>query len=210
MKRLYKNYVKRVLDFIFALILSVLSLPFLLLGIVIMKVDSNGPIFFTQKRIGYLSQPFKIYKLRTMILETHRNGIKLRDRDRVTRAGKVIRKLSIDEIPQLYNVLLGEMSFIGPRPLLPRYLPYYTDKEIERHNVRPGITGLAQIHGRSNLQWEERFSYDLFYVKNVSFRLDLKILFKTVIKVLKSDDTSTIRPANLVDFDEHRNYKKLR
>ena len=138
------------------------------------------------------------------------HGCKIRDRHRVTKAGSIIRKLSIDELPQLYNIFKGDMSFVGPRPLLVRYLPYYTMEELRRHDVRPGITGLAQINGRGNLQWEERFRYDLQYVDNVSLILDLKIVLKTIKKVFKQEGTSTIRPAFLVDFDVHRGKKNIR
>lgn len=208
---IYRKFVKRTLDFIFALVLLVLSIPFIIIGCILIKLDSNGPAFFKQKRIGKDCKEITIYKLRTMKIETHdKNGKKLRDRERVTRVGKILRKLSIDELPQLFNVLKGDMSFIGPRPLLVRYLPYYSEKEIKRHDVLPGITGLAQIKGRSYLQWEERFDFDLQYVENLSFKLDAKILLITLIKVFKTEGTSTIRPKDLVDFDEHRGYKKVR
>lgn len=210
MNSFYNKVIKRGLDFLFALALLVLGLPFLLIGILLIKIDSKGPVFFSQERIGHLNKPFTIYKLRTMSLETHRDGIKLRDRERVTKSGRIIRKLSIDELPQLINILRGDMSFVGPRPLLPRYYPYYTDEELKRHDVRPGITGLAQIKGRGNLQWEERFSYDLYYVNNLSPLLDLQIVLKTIQKVIKSEGTSTVRPPNLVDFDVHRNFEKRR
>jgi lipopolysaccharide/colanic/teichoic acid biosynthesis glycosyltransferase len=131
-------------------------------------------------------------------------GKKIRDRDRVTRTGRIIRKLSIDELPQFFNILKGDMSFVGPRPLVVRYLPYYTEEELHRHDVRPGVTGLAQVHGRGYLQWEERFRYDLDYVKKISFGLDVKIILMTIRSVLKREGTSTIRPDNLVDFDKHR------
>lgn len=210
-KGLYERYFKRVFDLMFAIILLILSIPFIFLGSIFIKLDSFGPVFFKQTRIGYKCEKFKIYKLRTMRLETHdEEGRKLKDSERITKAGRLIRMLSIDELPQLLNILKGEMSFIGPRPLLVRYLPYYTKKEIRRHDVLPGITGLAQINGRSNIQWEERFDYDLEYVNNMSLILDIKILLKTVQKVFKGSDTSIIRPKNLVDFDEHRNFKKMR
>ena len=134
-------------------------------------------------------------------------GNKLRDRDRVTKSGKIIRKLSLDETPQFINILKGEMSFIGPRPLLVRYLPYYTEREMHRHDVKPGITGLAQVNGRGFLQWEQRFEFDLFYVENLSLLLDLKIIFKTIKSVFSREGTSTIRPSDLVDFDIHRKKK---
>ena len=208
---IYRNYGKRLLDFSFALILIVLSSPFIALGYLLVKLDSKGTAFFTQTRIGKDSQEFKIFKLRTMKLETHdADGRRLKDRERITRSGKIIRKLSIDELPQLLNILKGEMSFIGPRPLIVRYLPFYTEEEIRRHDVLPGITGLAQVNGRSNLQWEKRFAFDLEYVRNASFKLDWEILMKTIAKVFNGSDTSTVRIQGLVDLDQHRGYKKLR
>lgn len=154
-------------------------------------------------------QRFKIYKLRTMdTREFDEDGNKIRDRNRVTRSGKIIRKLSLDEIPQFFNILKGDMSFIGPRPLVVRYLPYYTEEELRRHDVLPGITGLAQVNGRGYLQWEDRFKYDLEYVDNVSLSLDVKILFLSIYTVIKKEGTSTIRPADLVDFDIHRQNEK--
>lgn len=208
---IYQYYIKRSMDFLIALILLVVSSPFILISCILIKIDSKGPAIFKQTRIGKDTKQFTIYKLRTMKLETHnKNGRKLRDRERVTRAGKIIRKLSLDELPQLINIVKGEMSFIGPRPLLVRYLPYYTYEEMRRHNVLPGITGLAQINGRSFLNWEDRFAYDVKYVENISFKLDIQIFLKTIYKVLNGEGTSAIRPKNMVDFDEHRNYKKLR
>ena len=204
----YRKYVKRSLDFIFALILLIISVPFILIASLFIVLDSKGSPIFTQIRIGKDSKEFKIYKLRTMKLQaTDMDGNKIRDRDRVTRAGRIIRKLSIDELPQLFNILKGEMSFIGPRPLLVRYLPYYTEEEIRRHDVLPGITGLSQINGRSNLQWEERFEYDVKYVDNISFKLDMQIFWITIRKVFEGSDTSTIRRSDIVDFDKHRGFK---
>lgn len=208
---MYRKIFKRNLDFFAALILFALSLPILLISAVWIRLDSPGSPFFVQERIGYKNRPFKVIKLRTMKLETQdEEGRKLRDRQRVTRSGATLRKLSIDELPQLINILKGDMSFVGPRPLIPRYFPYYTDEELRRHEVLPGITGLAQVNGRSDLQWEERFSYDLTYVDKLSFLLDLKIVIKTLEKIISRENTSTIRPANLVDFDIHRNFEKLR
>lgn len=208
---IYNDYIKRILDIIFAFILLVISIPLIAISYIFIRLDSKGPAIFKQTRIGRNCDKITIYKLRTMKLETHdKNGRKLRDRERVTRVGKIIRKLSLDELPQLFNILKGDMSFIGPRPLLVRYLPYYSEKEIQRHNVLPGITGLAQVKGRSYLQWEERFNFDLYYVENLSFKLDFRILILTIIKVFKTEGTSTVRPKELVDFDEHRGYKKVR
>lgn len=202
---LYTVVIKRALDLIFSLIGLIISLPFILIACVFVVLDSPGFPIFSQERVGYKGRIFRVYKLRTMTTRSHdKNGVKIRDRDRVTTAGRIIRKLSVDEFPQFFNILKGDMSFIGPRPLLVRYYSYYTHEELHRHDVRPGITGLAQINGRSDLQWEKRFSFDLQYVKQISFKLDLKILAKTIAKVLKRESTSTIRPPDLVDFDIHR------
>lgn len=207
----YSKYVKRMIDIILALFLLVLTLPILILATIAIKLDSKGSVFFKQPRIGKYGHQIMIYKLRTMDTKTHdEKGKKIRDRDRVTKPGKVIRKLSVDEIPQLFNILKGDMSFIGPRPLLVRYFPYYTNEEVQRHNVLPGITGIAQVKGRSFLQWEKRFEYDLEYVKTISFFTDLKIVLATIKAVFTGAGTSAVRPEGLVDFDEHRKFIKVR
>lgn len=208
---IYNKYIKRSFDFAVASLVLILTSPILLFVMILIKLDSNGPALFQQTRIGKNNKEFTIYKLRTMNQNMYNEKHeKIRDRDRVTKVGKIVRKLSLDELPQLINIVKGEMSFIGPRPLLVRYLPYYNDHEIKRHSVLPGITGLAQINGRSFLNWEERFDFDVTYVHNISFVLDVKILYKTLVKVLKGEGTSTIRPPNLVDFDKHRGFKRVR
>ncbi len=209
---MYKKYFKRILDIIFALILIVLGFPLIIIGIILIKLDSKGPLLFRQERIGYKNKKFIVYKLRTMdLLPFDENGNRRKDKDRVTKAGKIIRKLSIDELPQLINIVKGDMSFIGPRPLLVRYYSYYTDEELRRHNIRPGITGLAQVNGRSNLKWEDRFLYDVQYVDNLSFIMDIKIVFLTVKKVILGNDTNTSnRPKGLKDLDEERKLNKIR
>ncbi len=204
---MYRHFFKRVIDFIIALVLIILSLPFLLIGAIAIKADDRGPVFFNQERVGKDNKIFTIYKLRSMKMQTHDpvTGRKLRDKERVTRAGRFVRKTSIDELPQLFNVLKGDMSFVGPRPLLVKYLPYYTNEELHRHDVRPGITGLAQVNGRSNLPWEERFAYDLEYVKHITFLGDLSIWWKTIQKVFKGSDTSVNeRPKGFVSLNLQR------
>lgn len=210
-QKIYNVFFKRGLDFLFALIILILTSPFLLLSVIFIKIDSKGPVLFTQDRVGKDSEVFKIYKLRTMdTAPFDEYGNKRRDRERITRSGKIIRKLSLDELPQLINILKGQMSFIGPRPLLIRYLPYYTDEEMRRHDVLPGISGLAQVNGRGFLNWEERFAYDVEYVDNISFKMDMHVLFKTIVKVFTGEGTSAVKPKEMVDFDQHRSYKKLR
>lgn len=170
------------------------AIPFLIFAIWV-KLDSKGKVIFKQERIGKDYKVFDIYKLRTMDNEMYDKKGKARvAANRMTRPGKIARILSIDEIPQLFNVLKGEMSFIGPRPLLPRYFKYFTKEELRRHDVKPGLTGLAQIKGRAFLDWDKRFKYDLFYVDNVSLFLDLKIMFNTFIAVLSREGTSIRKP----------------
>ena len=151
----------------------------------------GSPVLFTQDRPGKNEKIFKIYKFRSMNSATDGNGNLLPDKDRVTKLGLFLRKTSLDEIPQFFNILKGDMSFIGPRPLLPRYLPFYTAREKLRHTIRPGITGLAQVNGRNNLTWDEKLDFDTQYATQLSFFLDLKIAYTTIIKVLKRSDVKT-------------------
>ena len=182
---IYSKYIKRLIDFIFALLLLLVTSPILFVSALAIKLESKGEILFKQRRIGLNSNEFVIYKFRTMKTETMRNGEFLTDSNRVTKVGKFLRKTSLDEIPQCLNILQGEMSFIGPRPLPIRYLPYYTKTEIKRHNVLPGISGLAQVKGRNLLSWKKRFEWDVYYVNNISMTLDINILFLTISKVFK-------------------------
>lgn len=207
---MYRKFAKRSYDILFSMLLLFFSFPIMLMVAIIIKLDSKGPVLFKQPRVGYMNKVFYIYKFRTMRLTTQENGRELKDKERLTKVGRIVRKLSLDELPQLWNILEGDMSFIGPRPLLVRYYPYYTDEELRRHDVRPGITGLAQIHGRSHAQWDERFRYDLEYVDNLSLGMDCKVLYLTINKVIKGSNTSSIKPAFLVDFDRYRNYEKRR
>jgi len=179
----YVNFIKPFLDRFGALILLILFSPIILLTALLIAIRIGRPIFFTQQRPGYHGRMFTIYKFRTMSDERDANGELLKDGLRLKGIGKWIRSLSLDELPQLINVLKGEMSFIGPRPLLPEYLPLYTQEQSRRHDVKPGITGWAQINGRNAISWEEKFRYDVDYVENISFRFDLKIFFQTFTKV---------------------------
>ena len=175
---------KRVLDLLLALLLSPLALLIVSLCYAGIKLESHGPTFFVQERPGYKGKIFRIYKLRTMSVETERNGVPLSDMERMTRLGRVIRACSFDELPQLYNILRGEMSFIGPRPLLVKYLPLYTKEQMRRHDVLPGISGWAQVNGRNEISWEQKFERDVWYVDHVCFRLDVKIFWMTICNVL--------------------------
>lgn len=186
--KIYKNIIKHMLDIFFAIIILTFSSPFLLLAMLLTKLTTKGPIFFKQLRPGKHGQIFSIYKLRTMTMETDSNGQLLPDVQRITKLGNIFRQLSIDELPQLINIIKGEMSFIGPRPLLVQYLEYYTPEQMRRHDVLPGITGWAQVNGRNAIDWESRFTLDLWYVENISFLVDVKILIATVKKVLMKKD----------------------
>lgn len=178
-------YIKYVLDILLALVLLLPALAAVSLCYIFIKMETKGPAFFVQDRPGYKGKLFKIYKLRTMIEQTQRDGKALSDMERMTRTGRVIRALSLDELPQLLNILKGEMSFIGPRPLLVQYLPRYSPQQMRRHDVRPGISGWAQVNGRNELSWEQKFERDVWYVDHMSFGLDMKILWMTIRNVLK-------------------------
>ncbi|MGB9975793.1 sugar transferase [Thermovenabulum sp.] len=185
---MYRKYIKRILDFIFAVILLIIASPIMLLAAIAIKIeDPKGPVLFTQKRPGKDAKIFTIYKFRTMKVETEKDGRKLTDFERMTKVGSFLRKASIDELPQLFNIIRGEMSFIGPRPLLVDYLKYYSKEQMRRHEVLPGISGWAQVNGRNAITWEEKFNYDIWYVDNLSFLVDLKILFMTIYNVLKRE-----------------------
>ncbi|WP_003545007.1 sugar transferase [Desulfotomaculum nigrificans] len=177
-------YIKKILDFIFALILLLLVAPIMLVAAMAIKLDSPGPVLFKQKRPGKNGKIFTVMKFRTMRIETEKDGRPLSDMERMTRVGSFLRKTSIDELPQLFNILRGEMSFIGPRPLLVQYLDYYTPEQMRRHEVTPGISGWAQVNGRNAISWEEKFKLDVWYVDNISFWLDAKIFLLTVWNVL--------------------------
>jgi len=201
--KMYEKYIKGLLDFLFAILLLVILSPIMLAAAIIIKMeDPGGPILFKQERVGKDNKIFTLYKFRTMIVETEKNGVKLSDADRLLKFGNTLRKLSIDELPQLFNIIKGEMSFIGPRPLPVVYLPYYTDEELHRHDVRPGVSGWAQVNGRNYLSWEEKFRYDLEYVNNVSFLFDVKIFLMTVKKVLTKSDVG-VRGADYPDKSLH-------
>ena len=202
--RMYKNFFKRFFDFAGALMMIILLSPLYVVFGAIIFITMGTPIFFRQKRPGLHEKIFCIMKFRTMTLDTDKDGNLLPDVKRLTPVGKFIRRTSIDEIPQFFNVLKGDMSFIGPRPLLPRYLPYYTAEERKRHDVRPGITGLAQINGRNNLSWDEKFAYDVEYARSVSFLGDLNIAVKTVLKVFKGSDVGVTFSEGFFDVERQK------
>ena len=179
------RYIKHVLDILLALILCLPAAVIVLICYIASKAETGGPVFFVQERPGYKGKIFKIYKLRTMCVETERDGRPLSDMERMTRTGRIIRKCSFDELPQLLNIFKLEMSFIGPRPLLVSYLPLYTPEQSRRHDVLPGISGWAQVNGRNELTWEQKFERDVWYVDHYSFLLDMKIFWMTIVNVLK-------------------------
>jgi lipopolysaccharide/colanic/teichoic acid biosynthesis glycosyltransferase len=180
---MYKNFVKYVIDFILALIGLIMISPFFLIITLILFIVNRGNVFFFQIRPGKNAHLFDLIKFKTMNDSRDKNGRLLPDAQRLTKVGKFIRARSIDEIPQLFNVLTGDMSLVGPRPLLVKYLPLYSKKQARRHEVRPGITGWAQVNGRNAISWPERFDLDLYYVDNISFALDMKVLLLTIRKI---------------------------
>lgn len=198
---MYINLIKPILDRFGALILLILFSPLILLTALMIAIRMGLPVYFTQKRPGLHGELFTIYKFRTMTNEQDHEGNLLPDSERLHGIGKIIRSLSLDELPQLLNVLKGEMSFIGPRPLLPEYLPLYSPKQAHRHDVKPGITGWAQINGRNAISWEEKFRYDVEYVENLSFAFDLKIFFRTFAKVFIKEGISQEGKATTEKFN---------
>ena len=194
-------YIKYVLDILLVLVLLLPALAAVSLCYILIKMETKGPAFFVQERPGYKGKLFKIYKLRTMIEQTQRDGKALSDMERMTRTGRVIRALSLDELPQLLNILKGEMSFIGPRPLLVQYLPLYSPQQMRRHDVRPGISGWAQVNGRNELSWEQKFERDVWYVDHISFVLDMKILWMTIMNILKRRGINAGVSETMVPFD---------
>jgi sugar transferase EpsL len=178
---------KRLFDVLIAMLMLIVLAPLLALIAIAVCYKHGRPVLFCQQRPGYLGRPFTIYKFRTMTDVCDADGNVLPDGQRLTRLGETLRKFSMDELPELLNVLKGDMSLVGPRPLLNEYLPYYTHEENRRHNIRPGITGWAQINGRNHIPWQERLAMDVWYVDHQSFWLDLRILFRTVLKVFRHD-----------------------
>lgn len=202
---MYANYLKRLFDFIIALSALTLLSPLLLFITLWLHFANKGAgALFFQERPGKQCKIFKVIKFKTMSDERDAEGNLLPDKERLTKIGKLVRSTSLDELPQLINVLKGDMSLIGPRPLLPRYLPYYTESEQRRHNVRPGITGLAQISGRNLLGWNQKLEYDISYVENLSFILDVKILIKTIKKVFIKDGVIVDKVENYLDVERDK------
>ena len=200
---MYRNFFKRLFDILGALILIILTLPIMIWAYFAIKKHLGSPVIFTQSRPGKDEKIFQIYKFRSMSNTTDQNGNLLSDEIRLGNFGKKLRALSIDELPQLFNILKGDMSFIGPRPLLIEYLPLYSKEQKRRHNVRPGITGLAQVNGRNAISWREKFEFDIYYADNLSLFLDIKIALKTIQKVIKKDGVNKDGMATTEKFNGH-------
>lgn len=201
---MYKSVFKRVIDFITVFCTLAIIWPFLLLIIVFLHFANKGAgVFFTQERPGRNAKIFKAIKFKTMTDERDADGKLLPDSVRLTKVGKIVRSLSIDELPQLINVLKGDMSLVGPRPLLPKYLPLYSQEQYRRHEVRPGITGWAQVNGRNNISWQKKFELDVWYVDHLSFWLDIKIIFLTIKKVFIREGINMEGAATTEAFNGH-------
>ncbi|HET8885502.1 MAG TPA: sugar transferase [Salinimicrobium sp.] len=198
---MYQNFFKPVIDFVIAVIGCTVLLPIFIIVFILLFISNKGNPFFIQVRPGKNGRLFNIYKFKTMNDAKDENGILLPDSERLTGMGKLIRKTSLDETPQLLNVLKGEMSLVGPRPLLPEYLELYNDFQKQRHLVRPGITGWAAVNGRNAINWEKKLEYDVYYVKNISFKLDMLIIFKTIKKVIVSEGVNTEGEATTTKFN---------
>ncbi|MDB4564370.1 sugar transferase [Mariniblastus sp.] len=192
---------KRAFDLCAAITILVFSSPVLLLGMLAVRIRMGSPIFFCQTRPGLNQQPFSMFKLRTMLTTVDSKGNPLSDAERLTGLGRFLRSSSIDELPALWNVIRGEMSLVGPRPLLMEYLPLYNEQQLKRHDVRPGITGWAQVNGRNAISWEKKFELDVWYVDHASLTLDLKILLLTIWKVLRRNDINEAGQATQTKFE---------
>ncbi|NBI07986.1 sugar transferase [Senegalia massiliensis] len=201
---MYRKFIKRLMDFILALMAIILLSPVLVIVGLLVKINLGSPIIFKQKRPGLDEKLFTMYKFRTMTDEKNNYGELLPDSTRLTKFGVLLRSTSLDELPELFNILRGDMSIVGPRPLLEEYLPYYTEIEKLRHSLRPGLSGLAQINGRNNIDWNTRLSLDVEYVKNISFILDIKIILKTIGKVIKREDVITEDKEIFTDLQTER------
>lgn len=201
---MYKAFFKYIFDFVIATVFLCVAFPFMLLIAFILLFLNNGKVFFKQKRPGFKERVFTIYKFKTMNEKKDSNGFLLPDVERITAFGRFMRRFSLDELPQIFNVLSGRLSIVGPRPLLVEYLELYSDFQKRRHSVRPGITGWAQVNGRNAISWDDKFKYDVWYADNLSFWLDLKIIFKTIQKVFISDGVNANENTTMERFTGNR------
>ena len=197
---MYRDFFKRIIDWVAAVGVMIILSPVFLIITGLLYIVNSGKPFFTQKRVGRNNRIFTIRKFKTMNDKKGPDGEVLPDSERLTKVGSFVRKTSLDELPQMWNVFTGEMSLIGPRPLLVEYLPLYNKRQIRRHEVRPGITGWAQVNGRNALSWKEKFDYDVYYVDHLNFALDMRIVFKTIEKVFKSEGISASGHATMEKF----------
>jgi lipopolysaccharide/colanic/teichoic acid biosynthesis glycosyltransferase len=204
---MYRKFFKRFFDIFLSFFALIVLSPFFVLIALLVKIKLGSPIIFKQERPGRCEKLFSIYKFRTMSNEIELNGLVLPDSARLSKFGKFLRSTSLDELPELINIFLGSMSIVGPRPLLEKYLPYYTDVERLRHTVRPGLTGLAQVNGRNILSWDKRLALDVKYVKEMSFLLDIKIIGKTLLKVVKRDGIMVVDQFTIKNLDDERKPK---
>jgi len=199
-KTMYERFIKRGLDILLSFLSLTLFSPVFLIIVILVRVNLGKTIFFKQERPGLNGEIFSMYKFRTMTNEVQENGAPLPDEKRLTRFGKFLRSTSLDELPELWNILKGDMSIIGPRPLLVEYLPLYNEQQKQRHNVRPGLTGLAQVSGRNLISWQEKFELDVKYVRNISFKQDLLIFFLTIKKVFVKEGVSSQTSSTVEKF----------
>jgi undecaprenyl phosphate N,N'-diacetylbacillosamine 1-phosphate transferase len=203
--KIYQKYFKRPMDLVLSLIALIVLSPLLIIVAILVRIKLGSPVIFKQKRPGLNEKIFTLYKFRTMTDARDEIGELLPDSDRLSKFGKLLRRTSIDELPELFNILKGDMSIVGPRPLLIRYLPFYTDKEHMRHKVRPGLTGLAQISGRNCINWSERFSIDINYIDKITFANDFKIILLTTYSLLNKRDSINVENSYIFgDLDEQR------
>lgn len=200
----YERFFKRPLDVLFGFTVVIGFLWLYLLVAVLVRIKLGSPILFMQERPGREGKVFKLYKFRSMSNAKDKNGNLLPDKDRLTEFGKMLRSTSLDELPEIFNIIKGDMSVIGPRPLAVQYLPYYSEEEMHRHDVRPGLSGLAQVNGRNSICWEEKFKFDIKYVNKVTFLMDVKIFLSTIKTVLKQQDIGVRGVDSLIDFDVYR------
>ena len=201
---MYRLFIKRLLDFVLSLIALVILSPVILIVAILVKIKLGSPVLFKQERPGKNEKIFRMYKFRTMTDEKDEDGNLLPDEIRLTKFGKILRSTSLDELPELFNILKGDMSIVGPRPLLVNYLPYYTEREKHRHDVRPGLTGWAQINGRNTTLWDDRLEQDVYYVKHISFKIDIWIIIKTIQKVIKRSDILVGKEIPAGRLDDYR------
>ena len=205
---MYRYFFKRLFDFILSLLAIIILSPVMIIIAILVKVKLGSPIIFIQERPGKNEKIFKMFKFRSMTDQRDENGNLLSDDIRLTKFGKLLRSTSLDELPELFNILKGDMSIVGPRPLMSRYLSYYTQEERIRHNVRPGLTGYAQINGRNSLSWDEKLKMDVVYVRQLSLYMDLKIILNTVLVVVKREGIGLEDIGNLDDYRNKKTRKK--